>query len=210
MYSMLCHQPKNRRLLSSIKGFTLIEMMAVMMIVGVAASMAALSIGSGTRPQEIKNASRQLYHSMNLAFEEAVYANQQFGLRFDVNLDDVDPVYVYQWMVFVGEEQRWYLTDIEELAEQKLPDRLIVEIEVEGQRVVIGDQQKNEEDIIFKVKKKSDEDAEIHPDIYFFSSGETQNFVISIADEEAPDSKFRLVGNLLGQVIFKRPDEDDD
>ena len=180
------------------------------MIVGIVASMAALSIGSGTRPQEIKNASRQLYSSINLAFEEAVYANQQFGLRFDVNLDDVEPVFVYQWLVYLDQEDRWVLADVEELKEQKLPERLILEIEVEGQQIAIGDQQKDDEDIIFKVKRRADDELEIHPDIYFFSSGETQNFVIRIADKETHENQFRVKGNMLGKVRFRRPDQEDD
>ena len=192
------------------QGFTLIEMMAVLLIVGIAASIAALSIGSGTRPQEVKNATRQLYNAINLAFEEAVYANQQFGLRFDIDLEDDEPAYVYQWLIFNAEERRWFLTDIEALAEQKLPSKLILEIEVEGQQVIIGEQKKEAEDIIFKVKKTADDEIEIHPDIYFFSSGETQNFIIRIADEATPNNKFRLIGNLLGQVTYKRPDEDDE
>ncbi len=196
--------------LRNYQGFTLIEMMAVMLIVGIAASMAALSIGSGSRPQEIKNASRTLYNSINLAFEEAVYANQQFGLRFDIDQDDEEPVYLYQWLVFDATEQRWFLTDIEELEEQKLPERLLLEVEVEGQLLDIGNIKKDEDDIIFEVKKKIGEDVVIHPDIYFFSSGETQNFTIRIADEETLENQYRLLGNMLGQVAFKRPDEDDD
>lgn len=192
------------------RGFTLIEMMVVMFIVGIAASMAAVSIGTGSRPQEVKNSVRQLYHSINLAFEESVYANQQFGLRFDINLDNEEPVFVYQWLVFDAEQKSWYLTDVEELQEQKLLEGMLLEVEVEGQNLIIGEQQKDEEDIIFKVKKKKGEEHEIHPDIYFFSSGETQNFTIRIADESAPESQFRLIGNMLGQLTYKRPDEDDD
>ena len=30
------------------------------------------------------------------------------------------------------------------------------------------------------------------------------------ADEETPDNKYRLKGNMLGQLDFKRPDQDDD
>lgn len=191
------------------RGFTLIEMMVVMFIVGIAASMAAVSIGTGTRPQEVKNSVRHLYNSINLAFEEAVYQNQQFGLRFDVNLENEEPVYVYQWLVFDAQQKRWFLSNVEELKQQKLLEGMLLEVEVEGQNLIIGSQEKEAEDIVFKVKKKKGEEYEIHPDIYFFSSGETQNFTIRIADENDPDSFFRIIGNMLGQLTFKRPDEDD-
>ncbi len=44
--------------------------------------------------------------------------------------------------------------------------------------------------------------------MYFLSSGEMQNFTISIADEALPESKYNIKGNMLGQLDFRRPDEE--
>ncbi|CAA0125882.1 Type II secretion system protein H [BD1-7 clade bacterium] len=190
-------------------GFTLIEMMAVVVIIGLAAGIAAVSLGTGTRGPEVRNFSRQLYNTINLAFEESVYTNRQFGLRFDITQEEDDTYYVYQWLMYDPDRQRWFLSEIEELKEQKFPRDMELRLEVEGQQVVVGANDK--EDIIFYVASKPGQDGvEIHPDIYFFSSGETQNFRISLADEASPDNRYRIIGNLIGQVRMLRPDQTED
>ena len=88
-----------------------------------------------------------------------------------------------------------------------MPEKTLLSIEVEKQAIVIGSTERDE--AIFNVDKKDDEDYELHPDIYFFSSGEIQNFRISIADEDSPNNQYLITGNMLGQIRYLRPDQDE-
>lgn len=187
-------------------GFTLIEVLAVLVVIGIAAAVVSFSIGSGSRPLQVKSSARQLYSSINLAAEEAVFTNKQFGLRFDIEYDGADQFYSYEWLQYNPEEKVWLSVQAEEFAKQSLPIAVILKIEVEKQDIIIGGDNQ-QDDALFEVKKQKDEKKKIYPDIYFLSSGEMQNFSIIIADEELPESEYHIKGNMLGQLNFKRPDE---
>ena len=192
------------------KGFTLIEVMAVVVVIGIAAAVVSFSVGDGARPQQIKSAARQLYGSINLVIEESLLTGQVFGLRFDIDSGDDGQVYSYEWMQFNPEPKvrAWQKVEIKEFQKQLLPEGVELIVEVEKQKIIIGSTNKKE-DALFEVKKQKDEKKPIYPDIWFLPSGETQNFTISIADEEKPEAKYLIKGNMLGQLTFKRPDEEE-
>jgi general secretion pathway protein H len=203
---MIKQQPLLRAL---IKGFTLVEMMAVLIVVGIAASMVMLSVGDATRPHKVKDAARHLYGSMSLALEDAVFLNKQLGLRFDYSNVDGELVYSYEWLYFDYEQKQWQIIELDDFAKVDLPDFVTLTLEVEGQETLIGAEKKTSE--LFKAEKKADDKNPIlHPDLYFLSSGEIQAFKISVADKEHIDSPYILEGNALGQITFKRPDEIDE
>ena len=186
-------------------GFTLIEVMAVMLVIGVTVGVVSLSVGGGSRSYEVKASVRQVYNVINLAIEEAVFYNRQLGLRFDIDTSEDESQYTYQWMSYDFENKHWLVAEQEELQKKKLPIGIDLNVEVDKQQVIIGSYEK--EDIIFEVKKSKNEKVEIHPDIYFFSSGEMQNFSITIIDRESPDIQFVIEGNMIGQLTYKISDE---
>ena len=189
-------------------GFTLIEVMAVLIIIGIAAAVVSFNIGDGSRPLQIKSSARQLYGAMNLVIEEAIFTNKQFGLRFDIEYEEDEQFYSYEWLQYDPEIRAWKASEVEEFQKQELPYGIILKIEIDEQSLIIGSKSKKE-DVIFEVKKQKDEKKPTYPDMYFLSSGEMQNFKITIADEELPDSKYLIKGNMLGQLEFRRPDEEE-
>lgn len=191
-------------------GFTLIEIMAVMLIIGIAVGMATVSIGDGTDGHKLRTAMRQLYQSIQLAAEETVYKREQYGLRFDIDNNAETERYSYEWMIYDPKRKRWFAVEVPELAKQVLPEGLMLELTVDEQTVTIG-QTVDDDEAIFEVKKDKKDRTKIYPDLYFFSSGEMQNFTIRLykTDETDPDSAYVISGNMLGQVEFIAPGEED-
>lgn len=64
------------------RGFTLLELLVVMFIIGIIAAMATLSVGSATRATGTEKEIERLGDLLALASEEAVLQGREFGLTF--------------------------------------------------------------------------------------------------------------------------------
>ena len=208
-----------RRRLQAAQGFTLLEILVVMLIIGIVISFAAISLSSGTRSYEIKAAAKRLYAISNLALEEAIVTNTQLGMRFDIDMESADVTdqrYLYQWLFYDAEKLRWLpINDHEVLHEQMLPQAIRLELEVEGQPLIIGG--KREKKSIFSSDEEEvDEDEkdpdEIvwHPDIYFLSSGELVEFTLRISDLEPDSPVYTVKGEMAGKITFILPGDDEE
>ena len=63
------------------RGFTLLELLVVMMLLGIMLSVAVISIGD-QRIEELKHESERLYQVMRLAHEEAILSQEVLAIRF--------------------------------------------------------------------------------------------------------------------------------
>lgn len=74
---MLTDYLKNRR------GITLIEMMAIVVIIGVVSGLAFPRFASSMNRLEVRTAARHMVSKMRLARSNAIAQKQQFGVTFD-------------------------------------------------------------------------------------------------------------------------------
>lgn len=204
------------------RGFTLIEILVVMFIIAISVTFAAMSLGSGTRPYEIKSASKRFYGVANLAVEEAILTGKQLGLRFDYDLTgpDIAPeVFRYEWLVYDDEEKQWLPYDESEVfAAENFPEAVRLEVEIEKSRLVIGGEKEGKDKSWFtglapdeEEKKRDDKGNEIKkivPDIYFLSSGEVNEFEVKLADQPEDSPVYRVVGDIVGRITFLMPGEE--
>lgn len=70
---------------SRVRGFTLLELMVVLVLVSVLVTFAMLSVSSGIGSSPLKDISRRLLTVMQLASEEAILFNKSLGLKFEDN-----------------------------------------------------------------------------------------------------------------------------
>lgn len=213
-------------------GFSLIEILVVLFIVGIGVTLAAISLSTGARPYEIKAAARQFYGVTSLALEEAILTGEQLGLRFDVRYSDSthEPQYRYSWLVYDREEELWKeLEEHDVLVATEFPQHILLDVEVEGQPVIIGgkkekqpsifaltDEEKQGLDIVtFDDTDKEKRSQELLPDLYFLSSGEVLDFRVTIADQVLIDDAaenvpyYRIRGDSSGKITLIRPGEED-
>lgn len=194
------------------QGFTLIEIMAVLVVIGIAAGAVTIAVGDSSRPQQMKASARTLYNSISLGAEEAIYSNRVLGLRFDFDYSEDEARFRYDWMMYSFANKTWQKYELLEKEDDAIfPEDVLLEIELEGEKLVIGKKKDEDEQILEVVKQKGQKRKDIvHPDLYFLPSGEMQDFTIRIAPEEDEEKRYLIKGNLVGQLEFFRPHEEDE
>lgn len=186
-------------------GFTLIELVAVVLLVGLAAAVVTVSVGSGGRSYELRNSSRHIFNAMTAALEEAVITQQQLGLHFDVEQQDGTEVFRYNWLILDAAAREWRQLAGEDFQSGEFAQGIKLALVVEEADVVIGAQNKES---FFTLKQSSDSSKPaLQPDIYFLASGEMPEFTLTLSDELVGGGEYIITGNMLGQMQLKEPHE---
>ncbi|KAB7622992.1 type II secretion system minor pseudopilin GspH [Alkalilimnicola sp. S0819] len=159
------------------RGFTLMEVMVVLVLIGIITSMAVIGFGGG-RADSLQEESRRLAVLMQLASEEAILTARPLGLRFDEE--------GYRFLQY--EEQRWrVLEEDPQLRPRALPEFLRLELLLEGQSA---------EPAGLLAQGEEDEDR-LLPEILFMETGELTPFELLIRAEEVEDH-YRISGDING------------
>jgi general secretion pathway protein H len=175
---MAAKQPASSRLfafcgVSRQRGFTLIELMVVLVIVGVILTFVALSAGGDSRAEEMEREARRLLALLELASEEAVLRNEQLAVRFGES--------DYEFMIL--DQGQWTpLSDDRPLRPRELPPgvRLRLELEDNPPPSLVA------------------EDSE-SPQVFLLSSGEMTPFILTFSAEET-EKNFVVKASLLGRL----------
>lgn len=155
------------------RGFTLIEVLAVMVIVGIVLTFMTLAVDTDSRAREMEREAQRLLALLQLASEEAVLRSEQLALR----VDDTD----YEFMILRSNE--WLpLDDDRPLRPRKLPAGIELELELQDNPP--------------PGLTAEDEDQ---PQVFLLSSGEMTPFVLTFS---APGSEqhYYLKATLLGRL----------
>jgi general secretion pathway protein H len=157
------------------KGFTLFEVMIVMILVGIMTSFALLSVGGGPRDRLAEEA-RRLTALVELHQQEAILNGETRGIRFDRES--------YR-MLGLDDQGQWRPPGASAtLIQRQLPEGLTLELWIEG-RTVVPDA----------------DDA--RPQVLLLASGETTEFVaiFGFAGETGPEApRHRVDGDALGRL----------
>lgn len=158
------------------RGFTLLEVLLVLVIVGVIVSLAALAFRDN-RADELEREARRLRVVLTLATEEAIVKSRELGLRFDAD--------GYRFLV-LDDEQVWQLIEHDrEFAARKLPKPLEL-IALTDARAMqtssAGDSNRNE------------------PQVYFFETGELYPAFEVILRHPELENAYRIEARIDGQV----------
>lgn len=203
------------------RGFTLIEVMVVIVIIGVMASMIVVSVSLGDPRRELMHEADRLRAVLSLAAEEAVIQQVELGAEFTESgyrflKWDLPPVPdasntdnpglsgggntappTQKIDPDTGEpiepEAEWLIFEGDEiLREYELPDGMRMLVEVDFEQV----------DILGKPAEKSriTTEKKLVPTLLFLSSGETSPFRIELFMESDAQSPVFIEGSIIGQV----------
>ena len=132
-------------------GFTLIEILVVLVVVGLLASLAVLTMGGSSRDREMENEVRELYLLMQTASEQAVLNNTELGLILE---DDS-----FRFVAWEDRSGEWKVPAEAMFRLRELPEWLTVTEFIEND-----------------TPRLASEEDRLRPDVVFFSSGETTPF----------------------------------
>ena len=163
-------------------GFTLLELMVVMVLIGIIFSFAVLSLGGDDVAELMEQETRRLVTLLDMAGEEAVLSGEELAVYFT----DTG----YEFMVLRGE--RWQpTTDDALLKAHTLPAGMQFRLEIDGEPPVLGG--------------SDDDEDSLTPQIYILSSGEMTPFSATL---ESSDSyiRYHLSATILGKLEWESED----
>lgn len=170
-------------------GFSLIELLVVVVIIGMVAAAAVLSIGALRNDDPIETEARRLTALMELMSEEALVQGRDFGVEFFVD--------GYRFLSWDPDSRLWSAVADEALMRRRqLPDGLRIALAVEGREVVVGDEE----------RLRNRRDSEVVPQVGIFSSGELTPFEIFFVRELVADA-WLLRGRLQGSLELVAPED---
>ena len=153
-----------RRALST--GFTLIEIMIVVFIIGLVTAIAVVTFGGDSRDTELDKEAERLDALLDYAREQAELQTRDYGFRMNRNS--------YQFVVFDSLRNEWRLaTEDDALRERAIPEGLLPSLVVEGRSVVLDNKWPKLDD--FK------------PQILVFGNGDLSSFEVTLERDSSRD-----------------------
>ena len=159
-------------------GFTLIEMLVVVVIIGIMAAVAVLSVGATGRDSELEKESERMFALLNYVREQAELRTREFGLRCDEDR--------YQFVSFDPRKNEWVGVETDEaLRGRELPQGLSFALTVEARPIVFG--------------LAADDEKDLTPQIMLYSNGDMTPFELTILRRDE-DRGVTLASNDEGTI----------
>ena len=187
------------------KGFTLLEMMLVVLLMGMTAAAVTLTMGNSGPKEKMERSAKQFIASVELVLDETVLNGFLVGVVVEENR--------YQFVL--RKDGKWIPLESERLlAKRDMEDGVTLHLEVEGLPLVQEDEDTTtffeepfeEADVGFEKEKELPE-----PQILIFPSGEMIGFhlIFSSRDDENNEVEVKVIGDSLGHFKLETFNEKD-
>lgn len=156
-------------------GFTLLEMLVVVAIIGIILTFAMLAIGGDRRAEELERESRQFAELLRMGSEQALLRGEEWAVQLAPE--------EYRFLVYT--DAGWMvLTDDELFRARALARDTRLEVELEGRELAL------------------ETTREIKPTLLLYSSGETSPFIAVFA-ADATEQRYRVQADARGGVQWE-------
>lgn len=164
-------------------GFTLLEILIVVLLMGLMATFAVLSIGSRALDDRLDTEARRLNELMSLAADEAVLQGVELGF---IHTPDG-----YAFLILKDGE--WIpVPDFDSLRPRTLSEPFYLELRVEDRPV--------------PPRNLDDEDEKLKPQVMLLSSGESTGFSLRVRARDF-SVYFQLDGDAMGRLNLERKEQ---
>lgn len=154
-------------------GFTLLELLVVLVIVGITLSFAVLSLDLRSDEDIVVEEARRIAALMQLASDEAVLQGRELAMQVEGN----------EYRFLILDNNSWQaITADEVLRERSLAKGLQARLEIEG-----------------VAEKSADSIGRL---IYFYSSGELSPFTLSLQDSQGK-YRYDVNGDVQGLIRYR-------
>lgn len=190
-------------------GFTLLEIIVVMLIIGVMATFAMLSIGGRSSDDRLQAEASRLRKIMALAADESLFKGEQLGLLVETDGYRLLALGSGGWAPYTGGAA---------LRPHSVQEPIVMTLTVEGRPTPLHDAPIKPEAEDADDEPPSDGRLDLSgdadtsngpaPQIMVLSSGEMTPFALEFSVPDQP-SRYRVEGDLMGRVKSGRVDERD-
>jgi general secretion pathway protein H len=160
------------------KGFTLLEIIIVTIIISILFTFAIISIGDGGQSQVLKQETQRLMALIRLAHEEAIMQAKEMGVSVNEYAD------VHGYTFYLLQEQQWQTLTDEPFHPHRFSAGVQAEVHLAGNPLVVTDA----------------ENAQ-NPQILILSSGELTPFEILIKSKSDEKIGYQLTGTMFGILM---------
>jgi general secretion pathway protein H len=172
------------RALRACRGFTLLELMVVLVLIGIIFTFAVLSVGRSDQAEAMQRETRRLATLIGMANDEAVIRGEELAIHF------TETGYSFLGLRVDGWQE---LQDDDLLKPYTLPAGIRVRIEVEGDPPGLGQRDK---------KKTEDTEDTLTPQVYILSSGDMTPFSATFETDQSP-VRYHLTATMLGKLDWE-------
>jgi general secretion pathway protein H len=177
------------------RGFTLVEILVVVVIMAVVISLAVLSMGVTGRDAGLDEETRRIEGLMQLLHERAVLEGRDFGLR-------LEPA-AYGFVAYEPFKDRWVPLDQEhEFRHRDLPKGVTFQLQLDSQVVVL-------KPVDNTFSSASSQQSTAAPQVAIAASGEGTPFRLTLTRDQTRASA-TVIGDALGKVSREGSDHPSD
>ena len=171
------------------RGFTLIEILVVIVIIGIIMAGALLSLSFTGPDRELHTEGERLVDLMNYAQEQGELQTRELGLYCTDHS--------YKFLAFDARRNLWVsIDDDDALRARTLPDAIRLQLDVEGREVVLAS--------VADEQKKKIAPADLQPHVMIFSNGDLTSFRVTLA-REGTEQTVMLLPDRQGRIRLKVP-----
>ncbi|MCT7944663.1 type II secretion system minor pseudopilin GspH [Shewanella baltica] len=182
-------------------GFTLMEVMLVILLMGLTAAAVTMSIGNSGPQQALDRTARQFIAATEMVLDETVLSGQFIGIVIEKTS--------YQFVFY--KDGKWEPLDKDRLlSEKQMEPGVVMNLVLDGLPLVQDDEEDDswfEEPLI----EPSADDKKKHPEpqVMLFPSGEMSAFELTFITktDKGQQVEALVVGDALGRLTIGRPDE---
>jgi general secretion pathway protein H len=171
------------------RGFTLVEILVVVVIMALVVSLTVLSIGVTGHDNQLDQETRRIEGLLDLLHERALLEGRDFGVRIEPS--------AYEFVVYDTLRDRWlHFDDDGQYRRRELPAGIFFQLQLDSQVVVLK-----------AVDRTFASDATPPPpQLAIAASGEGTPFKLTLT-REATQTKSTVDGDALGKISHESSDQ---